>query len=129
MADVERATPTHSVKAYVRSDRVEGTAVYRADGTHIGAIRRLIIEKESGRAIYAVISFESFLGVDDSGHTIPWSRLEYDRGLDGYRTNISEGELKEAPAFSRQDDHDWSDRDREEELHEYYRIPAYWRAI
>jgi hypothetical protein len=34
-------------------------------------------------------------------HTIPWSYLHYDLGLQGYRTNITEEQLHNAPEFSR----------------------------
>jgi hypothetical protein len=110
---------------YIESDRVEGTAVYGADNRQLGVIKRLIIEKVSGQVIYVVISS----GIERAGHTIPWGKLQYDQRLAGYHTDISETELQNAPVFARQDDHDWSSREREEELHDYYRIPPYWRAL
>ena len=121
----EMATPAPSSKPYIESDRVEGTAVYGADRNQLGTIKRLIIEKVSGRVVYVVISS----GVDQAGHTISWGKLQYEPDLGGYRTDISENELRSAPAFAKQEDHDWSDREREEELHDFYRIPPYWRAI
>jgi hypothetical protein len=53
---------------------------------------------------------------------------KYDTRLGGYQTDITESELRDAPGFPG-DEHDWSDREREEQLHDYYRIPPYWRAI
>ena len=51
----------------------------------------------------------------------------YDRAsLGGYRTNITEQQLRGAPAYSRDRDYDWSDRTREKELHDHYRVPYYW---
>jgi sporulation protein YlmC with PRC-barrel domain len=123
-----QATST-SVKPLIESDRVEGTTVYDASGERIGTVKRLMIEKVSGRVAYAVIAFAglSELGADD--HTIPWGKLTYDTQLGGYRTDITESELKQAPSFAPGDEHDWSGREREEQLHDYYRIPPYWRAI
>ena len=121
----EMATPAPSSKPYIESDRVEGTAVYGADRKQLGTIKRLIIEKVSGRVVYVVISS----GVDQAGHTIPWGKLQYEPDLGGYRTDIGENELQSAPAFAKQGDHDWSDREHEEALHDFYRIPPYWRAI
>src|SRR3712207_8851915 len=37
--------------------RVEGTPVYSPQGKHVGTIHHLIIEKASGRVVYAVMSF------------------------------------------------------------------------
>ena len=125
MSDSATSATTRPPKTYIESDRVEGTAVYGADRAQLGVIKRLIIEKASGQVIYVVISS----GIDPVGHTIPWGKIQYDQALGGYHTDIRESELENAPVMARQEDHDWSDRDREEELHDYYRIPPYWRAI
>ena len=43
-------------KPLIESDRVEGTAVYDPQGDHLGSIKRLMIEKISGKVAYAVMS-------------------------------------------------------------------------
>ncbi len=116
-------------KPLIESDRVEGTAVYDMNGGHIGTIKRLMIEKISGKVAYAVMSFGGFLGMGGDEHTIPWGSLHYDTSLGGYRTNITEEQLRGAPAYSRDRDTDWSDRQREQDLHDYYRAPYYWGGM
>jgi hypothetical protein len=122
----ETATSTRPSRAFIESDRVEGTAVHDTDGKRLGYIKRLIIEKVSGRVSYVVISFGD---ADESPHAVPWGKLQYDSSLGGYHTNITERQLREAPAFARQEDHDWSDLERGDELDAYYSIPAHLRAI
>jgi hypothetical protein len=117
---------TMTGKPLIESDRVEGTTVYDPQGNNIGSVKRLMIEKISGRVAYAVMSFGGFLGIGSEEHAIPWSKLTYDTRLGGYRTDITENQLRSAPAFSRQQDWDWSDRNRERELHDHYRAPYYW---
>ena len=39
-------------KPLIESDRVEGTTVYDPSGNNIGSIKRLMIEKISGRVAY-----------------------------------------------------------------------------
>ena len=41
----------------IGSDKVEGTAVYGADGNRIGSIERVMLGKRSGKVAYAVLSF------------------------------------------------------------------------
>jgi sporulation protein YlmC with PRC-barrel domain len=36
---------------------VEGTDVYNADGEHLGAVDDVMIDKSSGKAIHAIMSF------------------------------------------------------------------------
>ena len=113
-------------KPLIESDRVEGTTVYDPDGNNIGSIKRLMIEKISGKVAYAVMSFDTFLGMGGDEFTIPWNKLNYDTSLGGYRTDITEDQLRGAPTFYRDRDYDWTDRDRERELHDYYGADYYW---
>jgi hypothetical protein len=113
-------------KPLIESDRVEGTTVYDPTGNKIGSIKRLMIEKIGGRVAYAVMSFGGFLGMGEEEHTIPWNKLTYDTSLAGYRTDITEEQLRGAPTFYRDRDYNWTDRGRERELHDYYGAPYYW---
>ena len=85
-----------------------------------------MIEKVSGKVAYAIMSFGGILGVGADEHTIPWNKLDYDTSLGGYLTDITEEQLRGAPAFTRDSDEDWPNRDRERELHDYWRVPTYW---
>ena len=111
------AHPDHHL---VSSEDVEGTYVYGPDGTKIGEIDHLMIDKESGRITYAVISFGGFLGLGHSHYPVPWSALKYDRKLMGYVTSITQEQLKDAPAFS---DDAWSDRDWQAQVQKHYGRP------
>ena len=113
-------------KPLIESDRVEGTNVYDLQGNNIGSVKRLMIEKMSGKVAYAVMSFDTFLGMGGEEYAIPWNKLHYDTGLEGYRTDITEEQLRGSPSFYRDRDYDWSDRTREAELHDYWRAPYYW---
>jgi hypothetical protein len=120
------ATGETTGKPLIESDRVEGTTVYDPNGNNIGSIKRLMIEKMSGRVAYAVMSFGGLLGMGAEEHAIPWNKLTYEPNLGGYRTDITEEQLRGAPAFSRDSNFDWNDRTREQELHEHYGIRPYW---
>jgi hypothetical protein len=100
--------------------------VYGPSGNNIGSIKRLRIEKVSGRVAYAVMSFGGFLGMGEENHSVPWNKLTYDTSLGGYRTDITEDQLRGAPAFSRDRNYAWTDRKQERELHDYWRTPYYW---
>jgi len=97
--------------------------VYGAGEEAIGEVDHLLIEKVSGRVAYAVMSFGGFLGLGHSHYPIPWSALKYDTALEGYRTGITEQQLRDAPEFS---DDSWEDRDWESRTHEHYGAPPYW---
>ena len=118
----DRLEPPSPAHPLVESDQIHGTSVYDIAGKRIGTIRRLVIEKVSGHVVYAVTAFGGFLGVGAEIHTIPWERLRYDTAVAGYRTNITESQLQNAPEFSREDRLLLSHQQRKE-LNEYYTIP------
>jgi hypothetical protein len=58
----------------IGSDKVEGTAVYGANGQRIGSIERVMIDKMSGKAGYAVLGFGGFLGIGDDHYPLRGNR-------------------------------------------------------
>ena len=112
-----------SGSSVITSDRVNGTAVYGADGTHVGTIDHLVIDKVSGKITYAVMSFGGLLGLGQDFHPIPWSALTYDTALGGYRTGITEDQLRGAPART---ENWYRDRQWEEATYSHYGLPYYW---
>jgi|GEM_PF-241326 len=104
----------------IESDRVEGTAVYDPDGHRIGTVEHVMIDKLTGHVAYAVLSFGGFLGFGRERHAIPWRKLDYDPTLEGYRTDITEEQLRRAPGLTK------GDRQREQALHDHYGVTYYW---
>src|SRR5262245_63474063 len=89
--------PNHQL---ISSEDVEGTNVYDMKGNKIGEIDHLMVDKISGRVTYAVMSFGGFLGLGHSHYPLPWGALRYNTRLLGYETDVTEQQLKDAPAFS-----------------------------
>ena len=114
--------------ALIDSKRVEGTDVFDPDGKHIGSIKRLVLDKLSGRVVYTVASFGGFLGIGGDEYTIPWNKLNYDLSLGGYITDITEAQLRNSPDFGLNNDDDWFNREDERLLNDYYESPYYWSS-
>jgi len=107
----------------VSSADVDGTNVYARDGSSIGSIDHLMIDKQSGKVAYAVMGFGGFLGMGEEHQPVPWSKLTYDTSKNGFVTDITEQDVKGAPTRS----DDWhADRDWERRTHDYYGVPHYW---
>ena len=69
------------------------------------------------------MSFGGFLGLGHSHYPLPWSSLTYEKGRNGYTTNVTEQQLRDAPDFS---DDSWKDRDWETRMHRHYNVQPYW---
>ena len=107
----------------IGSDKVEDTAVYGADKSKIGSIKRVMIDKISGKVSYAVLSFGGFLGMGDDYYPLPWQSLKYDTNIGGYVTGLTENELKGAPKYSNDSAWDWANPTSTKSVDDYYATP------
>ena len=110
---------------FIASDKVEGTSVYGADSKKIGSIQRIILEKRGGRVAYAVLSFGSFLGIGHDHYPLPWTKLNYDESLGGYRVDVTKDQLEGAPKY-RDDDADFWSAENGRRVYDYYGVAPYW---
>jgi hypothetical protein len=103
----------------VPSDRVEHVAVYGCDGTKLGTIERLMLDKVSGRVAYAVVKTGGLLGTQHH-YPVQWSALKYDSGRKAFRAELTPEQLVSGPCEFDGDEFDWGDRSRS------YSHPNYW---
>ena len=101
----------------VPSDRVEHVSVYCRDGTKLGSIERLMLDKASGTVAYAVIKTGGLLG---SHHHCPirWDALRFDPARQAYQTEVTVEDLRAGPSELDEEAFDWGDRSRPH--------PHYW---
>jgi hypothetical protein len=107
----------------IGSDKVEGTSVYGPDDSKIGSIERVMIDKMSGKVSYAVLGFGGFMGLGNDHYPLPWQSLKYDTRLGGYRTGITENQLRGAPKYRDDSDWNWGDVGATRGLNDYYGVP------
>jgi len=84
----------------IAASKVEGTNVYNLQGDKLGSIDDLVIDKVSGQVRYAALEFGGFLGMGTDIYPVPWSRLSYDTGNDGYVINLDKAQLEGGPRYA-----------------------------
>jgi PRC-barrel domain len=109
----------------IASNRVEGTAVYSRGGDKLGRIECFMVDKISGQADYAVMSFGGLFGLGDNHYPLPWDMLEYDPGKGGYVVDLDKEKLKSGPSFRAGEAPDF-DRDYDRRVYDYYGIVYTW---
>jgi len=115
----------------IRAEKVIGTNVYDRAGEKLGSVEDVVLDKKSGKAIYATMAFGGFLGLGHKHHPLPWSMLKYDTTKEGYVTDLSKESLTDAPGFD--EDHDsfkWTP-DYGRRVDTFYKspTPGYWDGI
>jgi len=114
-------TTRDSPHRLIASNRVEGTAVYDRQGEKLGRIENFMVDKRTGRAEYAVMSFGGFLGIGDDHHPIPWAKLDYDPEQGGYVVDLDREKLQSGPKY-RAGEEPAFDRDYDRRVHDYYGV-------
>nr|WP_171948188.1 PRC-barrel domain-containing protein [Bradyrhizobium erythrophlei] len=110
----------------ITSDRVEGMPVYDARGKRIGKVERLMIDKLTGLIAYAILSFGGFLGIGADQYPIPWSMLTDNEKPDGFQLDVNEEQLKNAPKIEQGETWEQANRDRNQDVYDYWEVRYYW---
>jgi hypothetical protein len=80
--------------------RVDGLKVRSRDGESLGHVQALMVEKGSGRTLYAVLSLGGFLGMGKSYYPLPFELIAYDPGTDDYVVTIDRRVLEGGPSWA-----------------------------
>jgi sporulation protein YlmC with PRC-barrel domain len=107
MASID--SPASTVGRLIAASKVNGTNVYNLAGEKLGSVYDVMLDKVTGKAEYAVLSFGGFLGIGDKYHPLPWNQLKYDTAQGGYVVNIDRSKLEAAPAYAASEMSLWDD--------------------
>lgn len=122
MADVKAAIHTRVLAA----STLAGDRVVNPRQEDLGKIEDLMIDLESGRIAYAVLSFGGFLGMGEKLFAIPWSALKVDKIEKRFVLNVSKELLDRAPGFPKDHWPNMSDPAWGAEIYSYYGYKPYW---
>jgi PRC-barrel domain len=112
--------PSDTSGRLIAASQVNGTSVYNLAGEKLGSIYDVMLNKNSGRADYAVMSFGGFLGIGDRYHPLPWDALTYDEAQGGYVVDIDRGRLEGAPSYTADQSSLWDDPSYGRRVSDYY---------
>lgn len=111
---------------FLLSSKITGSHVKNLQNEDIGTIENLIVNPETGRLRFAVLSVGGFLGVGDTNVVVPWMALNVEKTSDGsspaYVLNTTKDKLKSAPRFDSAKLGDLYNRTTAEPIFTYYEM-------
>jgi len=110
----------------IAARQVQGTTVYSTGLEKIGSIEDVMIDKATGRIVYAILSFGGFLGIGDRYYPLPWEKLTYSTELGGYLVDIDRDVLEGAPSFTDHATAGWNDEAWGRDVYAYYGVRPFW---
>jgi sporulation protein YlmC with PRC-barrel domain len=106
---------------YLTASSLSGDKVVNSAGEHLGEIKEVMLDLESGKIDYIVIEFGGFLGMGIKYFAIPFRLLKLDAPNKRFVFEQQRDVLEKAPGFDI--DH-WPDTN----LH-FDEVYSYWRFI
>jgi sporulation protein YlmC with PRC-barrel domain len=105
---------------------LSGDRVRNSAGESLGKIEEIMLDIQTGRIAYAVLSFGGFLGIGNKLFAVPWSALQIDTGEHEFILDVDRGTLENAPGFDKDDWPDMTDPDFVRDVSEYYGKTPFW---
>jgi hypothetical protein len=81
-----------------------------------------MIDKRSGRVSMPCRASAAFSASPTTIIPCPWQSLKYDTSLGGYRTGITETQLKGTPKYGNDNAWNWNDPGRARAVNDYYGV-------
>jgi sporulation protein YlmC with PRC-barrel domain len=107
---------------------LKGDAVKNNAGEDLGKIEELMIDLETGRVGYCVLSFGGFLGMGTKLFAVPYSALRVDTDEKCFFLNVPKDRLKDAPGFDKDNWPDMTDRTWAMGIYGFYNVTPYWNS-
>src|SRR5262245_56678300 len=108
----------------ISSDRVRNAA-----GDNLGKIEDLMIDVNSGRIAYAVLSFGGFLKMGNKLFAVPWEALTLDPVNKQFILNVSKSVLENATGFDKDNWPDMADPKFGANVYRHYGYKPYWEDV
>lgn len=103
-----------------------GDKVRNLDGDKLGHLEEIVIDLDTGRVDYAVLSSGGFLGRGDKLFAIPWDLITVDTDNHEIVLDLSKETLENAPGFDKDNWPDVHDRGWVGDVYRYYGTHPYW---
>ena len=106
---------------------LSGDKVFNSAGEDLGKIEDFMLDMESGRIRYAVLSFGGLLGVGNKLFAVPADALEVDRNRKCTILDVDQQTLENAPGFDKDSWPDFADSEFGRTVYAHYGRAPYWR--
>jgi len=123
--DVHTSTLTHP--RIMPVSMLLGYRVINPVGEDLGTIEDIVIDMESRRIAYAVLSFGGFLGFGNKFFAIPCEALKLSSKEDEFILHVNREVLENAPGFDKDDWPEMADRQWGAGIYDYYGYRPYWK--
>jgi len=103
-----------------------GAKVVNPQGEDLGKVEDVVVDSRDYAIAYAILSFDTFLGMGGKHFALPWGALQFNPAKHELVLNIDKNRMKNAPGFAEDDWPDMGDPSWAMRMHKYYDQEPYW---
>jgi sporulation protein YlmC with PRC-barrel domain len=116
------ATKVETHTKVLAASSLKGYAVRNHHGDELGKVEELMIDPETGRIGYCVISFGGVLGIGNKLYAVPFKAMKLNTVDHLFRLEITKAKLAEAPGFDKDAWPDMTEPAFGSRLHGFYGV-------
>lgn len=120
---------THTKTRALSATSLNGTDVVNQQGKDVGHIEDMMIDLDTGRVQYAVLSFGGILGIGDKLFAVPFESFTIDTNNERFILDVDKDRLKDAPGFDKDNWPETSNREFQSTVYTFYDVDPYWEAM
>ena len=113
----------------LRTKDINGDRVRNAAGEDLGKIEELVIDVNTGRVAYAVLSFGGILKMGNKLFAIPWQALGIDSQNKQFILNVDKTRLENATGFDKDNWPDMANPTFGTTVYQHYGYKPYWEDV
>ena len=130
-SDSDAVTDEYRIREHRRilsAGSLAGDRVRNAAGEDLGKIEEIMLDVESGKVAYAVLSFGGFLGMGNKLFALPWEALGLNQDDHEFILDVDKATLEQAPGFDKENWPDMADPTWGSQIHSHYGYKPYWET-
>jgi len=105
---------------------ITGDTVKNAQGENLGNVKDVMLDLDTGRIAYVVLSYGGVMGMGDKLFAVPWGAFSVDENDKKLILNVDQETLKNAEGFEKSNWPDTADPAWGERIHQHYGVSPYW---
>ena len=102
------------------ADTLIGNDVYSQNEEDLGDIKEIMLDTNTGKVSYAVLSYGGFLGMGEKLFAVPWEALKLDTENKRFVLNVDSEKLESAPGFDKDNWPNMADEKWADSIHSFY---------
>lgn len=113
----------------VRMSEVDDAKLFDTNGKHIGEIEDVVVDTQSGKAAYAVVSFEDgFIKMGDDKLTmVPWKLVrQSEKDTAGFVLHADKAKIETGTFFDEKTWPDMHDLTWNKQIYDHYAVSPFW---